>query len=195
MGFFRNVSSAANRSPDRSIYGVNSSGEIIAPIDLCVLEITSGSIINFIPNLPAKLAGVDIILSGGSPIGSILPTANPSPVGSVDPIVRLNNLNTINFPATTSISQGDVLLPGEIINFVTSGGAISGGKLMNAIPDVGLPYLNGLFSVDAFQATFTNSPGSRDIGSMVMVPRLNKSLGMLLGFSLGSSIIFPAFMF
>jgi hypothetical protein len=192
MAFFRDPSGTINRSPSRSIYGL-SGNDIIIPIDFVVLELTSGSISNFDPLLPSQLTGADIRLNGASIIGKIQQTNNPSPIGSVDPVVKVSNTIPISFSPVAPISITDALFPNEAIIFTSNSGLIMSGNLIDITPKIGLSYLDGTFTVDAFQVIFSNSPSNTDIGSMVILPRLGKSLGMLLGFSSGTSIVYPAY--
>jgi hypothetical protein len=191
MAFFRDPFNGIDRSPSRSVYGINSSGEIIVPIDFVVLTLTSGNFYKFDDQLPSQLTGATVRLNGASVIGSITETENPNSI-SVDPVVKLTN-NGINFSIIPAISSGDILFPNESIIFTNSSGTISGGTLTNPLAQSGLSYLDGNFMVDAFLVNFPSFPSSIDIGSMVILPRLGKSLGMLLGPSLGSPIVYPAY--
>jgi hypothetical protein len=191
MAFFRDPN-GIDRSPSRSVYGL-SGGDIIVPIDFVVLTLTSGSLSTFDPLLPSQLTGADIRLNGASVIGQVQPTSNPSPIGSVDPVVRVSNSSAISFPSVTPISTTDVLLPNEPIMFTNNLGKILGGNLIDTTPQSGLPYLDGTFTVDAFRVSFTSGISNTDIGSMVIVNRLGKSLGMLLGYSSGTPIVYPAY--
>jgi hypothetical protein len=192
MAFFRDPFGGINRSPSRSIYGL-SGGDIIVPIDFVVLTLTSGSLSAFDPLLPSQLTGADIRLNGASVVGQVHPTSNPSPISSVDPIVRVSNSSAISFPSVTPTSTTDVLLPNEPIMFTNNLGRILGGNLIDTTPQSGLPYLDGSFTVEAFRVSLTSGISNTDIGSMVIVSRLGKSLGMLLGYSSGTPIVYPAY--
>jgi hypothetical protein len=170
-----------------------SGADIIVPIDFVVLELSSGNIPNFNRLLPSQLTGADIRLNGASVIGQVKQTNNPSPLGSVDPVVRVSNSIPISFLPFVPISATDVLSQNETVIFTNNSGLIMSGSLTDITPTTGLSYLDGNFTVDAFQVSFSSSPSNTDIGSMVILPRLGKSLGMLLGFSNGTPIVYPAY--
>jgi hypothetical protein len=196
MKVFRDIYQGIDRSPLRSVYGVNSSNEIIIPIDLCILVATAGNMSQPDLGLPTRLSSsVTFSPQGGSPIGTLIVPVNlPSAVKDVDPIVKLKNLGTISFTPIKPALLSE-LLPNEQIIVITSNQRIISGQLINNQVSSGLVYLTGLNTVEAFKISVNGNLNLSEIGSMVMVPRLNKSLGMYLGFSSGTSIVYPAFKF
>jgi hypothetical protein len=193
MAFFRDKFGEIERSPSRSIYGLdhNDNTKLIAPIDLVVLTISGGNFPRIFPNLPPRLTTAEIRVDGGPVIGEVLSTLALSTV-NVYPVVKLKK-KEIEFTNQLPISSNEILVLGEEIFFVNNRGQIIGGKLNSTIPELGRTYLDGSFTVDAFSVSFSISPNSSDNGSMVIVKRLNKSLGMLLGFSNSTLLVFPAF--
>jgi hypothetical protein len=195
--FFRSIkpgTTSHKDSPLRSVFGIDSSGSnIVIPIDFVVFD-TDG----FNSQLPANVKGEDIVQLGSGAISSIPTNLNINlvPGSSISPAVKIKNEGKINFAVSFQpILKSDTLLQNESIEFVDSsvGNTFFKGTLLDTTPFLGQPFLEST-SVEAFvvlQSGFGLS--EKHVGSMVMIPRINKCLGMFIGFANGNALVFPAF--
>jgi hypothetical protein len=193
MAFFvrKATAAGASLSPARSVFGIKNN-KIIVPIDFVILGPTPGA--GFLQ--PNQSIGTEIHLVGGSSIGTIVSTPPAVIPGSdITPIVEVKDDQTINFPPFIPISASTPLIANETIDFIdTDGSTFLSGTLSSIAPLSLQPYLLGFNTVTAFKVTVPPlTLADEDIGSMVIIPRLGQSLGMFIGFGLGSALVFPAF--
>jgi hypothetical protein len=187
MDIFRDNGNGFSRSPSRRVFGLDpTTGNILVPIDICVLVLSDNN-----PDftIPASSTGVEVLTSPiTSLLGKIASVETPIPGIDVNPIVTLDRssttIDTIDSINISTISSG------QNIYVKLSGGTTVLGKILTATSGItsgaGLreqqifPMSTSL-RIQAIRVQFSIPLGAGFQGSPIFMQGSNKVLGMLIG--------------
>jgi hypothetical protein len=187
MDIFRDADNGFSSSPSRRVFGLDpSSGNILVPIDICLLTLGSSN-----PDftIPASSIGVKVLTSPiTSLLGKIESVDTPVPGIDVNPIVTLDRssavVDTIDSIDLNTISSG------QNVYVKVSGGTTISGTILAATSGVtsgaGLCEqqvfpLSMSLTIQAIRVQFSTPLGAGFQGSPIFIQGSTKVLGMLIG--------------